>query len=83
MTADYSARRAPVQADYDHRRYRAPGSISWAEHIEAYEAYAKRYGQSPSANRIVVRGGFSYDELTDLLGHEPTTWRAIGSKEAP
>jgi hypothetical protein len=53
---------------------RGPGTISWAEHMLAWSAYANRYGRDQSAQRICDRGGFGYQELTDLLGHEPTTW---------
>ena len=51
-----------------------PGMIAWAEHLEAYEAYADRYGRAQSAERLVERGGFGYHELVELLGHKPTTW---------
>lgn len=50
------------------------GTISWAEHEEAWEAYARRYGRGQSAERIQERGGFAYCELLDLLGRAPTTW---------
>ena len=51
-----------------------PGTITWKEHLEAYAPYACRYGTDQSAERLVERGGFSYGELVNLLGHEPTTW---------
>lgn len=53
---------------------RPPGTVTWAEHETAYAVYSQRYGTQQSAERIVDRGGFSYEELTDLLGHDPTTW---------
>lgn len=65
-------RRAPVQGS--HPTYMA-GSIEWWEHVEAWEDYAKRYGHEQSAEVIAERMGFSYGELVDHLGHEPTTWR--------
>ncbi len=71
-------RRAPVQGEgWSPRKagYRAPGTITWAEHLEAFEVYAKRYGRDQSAERLAERGGFGFGELTMLLGHEPTTWR--------
>ncbi len=76
-------RRAPVQADYSWRGRPTtsaprrgkgfPGTVTWAEHLEAWTAYARRFpGQD--AERIAERGGFSYLELVDHLGHEPKTW---------
>lgn len=83
-----SDRRAPVQRDpcgafqrgpyacklhpADDPRHR-PGSIAWEEHIEAWTDYAKRYS-GQTAERVAERGGFSYDELLDHLGHAPRTW---------
>lgn len=73
----YCGRRAPVQGDHGPRA-RAAGSITWAEHLEAYAAYAARFGHGQSASRLAERGGFSYGELIEFLGHEPTTWRVRG-----
>jgi hypothetical protein len=72
-------KRAPVQGEHFMRaptgRKAVPaGTVSWSEHLEAYEAYAVRFGKSQSADRLAERGGFGYWEITDLLGHEPTTW---------
>ena len=69
-------RRAPVQGDYNRatRRYERAGSIAWAEHVEAWEDYARRYGRDQSAERIAERGGFGYQELVEHLRREPTTW---------
>lgn len=67
-------RRAPVQAEYGQER-RAPGTVAWAEHLEAYEEYAAQFGTNQSAERLAARGGFGYREITTFLGHEPTTWR--------
>ena len=69
-------RRAPVQGDYNRatRRYERAGSIAWAEHVEAWEDYARRYGRDQSAERIAERGGFGYQELVDHLKRAPTTW---------
>lgn len=53
-----------------------PGTIDWAEHLEVWELYAKRYGRDQSAERMAQRGGFSYGELLMFLGHAPKTWRA-------
>lgn len=79
-------RRAPVQYSHDGGtkhgityRPHGPGTISWAEHEEAWADYGARYG-GQSAERIAERGGFSYGELVDHLGHEPKTWRAAGSR---
>jgi hypothetical protein len=70
-------RRAPVQRGHksEHRREMPPGTISWAEHLEAYTAHAAQFGGSMSAERIAGWDGFGYWELTQLLGHEPTTWQ--------
>lgn len=70
------AKRAPVQGDYNRatRRYENAGSIAWAEHVEAWEDYARRYGRDQSAERIAERGGFGYAELVDHLKRVPTTW---------
>jgi hypothetical protein len=51
------------------------GSISLTEFEQAYIPYGKRFSQS--AERICERGGFGWAELTDQLGHEPTSWRPI------
>lgn len=66
------SRRAPVQGDS--RNGYVAGSVSWSEHVEAWKVYNRTWSQS--AERIAERGGFSHAELTDLLGHEPTTWEA-------
>lgn len=66
--------RAPVQRSVTFDK--PVGTIEWWEHLEAYEDYAKRYGRSQSAERLAERMGFSYSELVDHLGHEPTTWVA-------
>lgn len=70
----YCGKRAPVQGDYHRESRRAAGTITWAEHLEAYAKYAAEYGSSQSAARLAERGGFSYGELIMFLGHEPTTW---------
>ena len=71
-----SERRARVQGVAGPRDKRRPaGTISWEEHEEAWSEYARRYGRQQSAERINERWGFGYDELVDLLGHEPKTWR--------
>ena len=65
-------RRAPAQG---HGRIR--GTISWAEHVEAWHGYAKHHPGSAAgqdAERIAERGGFGLDELNRFLGHPPTTW---------
>lgn len=51
------------------------GFIEWWEHVAAWGEYAKRYGSDQTAIRIHQRGGFSYAELVDQLGHAPITWR--------
>lgn len=51
-----------------------PGTISWAEHLQAWNGYAARYSGDQSAERIAERGGFDWLELKEYLGHEPATW---------
>lgn len=66
-------RRAPVQADS--QAGTGPGSISWAEHLEAWSKYAARYGTAQSPDRIAERAGFSFGEIKEYLGRDPSTWR--------
>ena len=80
-------KRATVQGDYKgHPRDskgakgEGPGSIAWAEHELAWSAYARRYGNDQSAQRMHDRGGFSYFELTELLGREPETWVPVSAR---
>lgn len=54
-----------------------PGTISWEEHEEVWKVYAKRFGDSQSAERMAERHGFDWNELEDFLGHPPTTWRPM------
>lgn len=75
--------RAPVQRDC-RARYgcthtaESPehhhGTISWEEHVEAWNDYARRYGRDQTAERLAERGGFGYGEITEHLGHPPRTW---------
>ena len=73
-------RRAPVQGDYRIAKgapgHRA-GTVTWEEHAKAWEDYARRYGRDQSAERIAERGGFGHEELTEHLGHAPTTWEPV------
>lgn len=73
-------RRAPIQGDYWLPRGaigREPGTISWAEHLQAYEVYAAKYGRDQSAERIAARAGFGYGEFKTLVGHAPRTWQKL------
>ncbi|MCU0677819.1 MAG: hypothetical protein MUE69_34205 [Myxococcota bacterium] len=73
--------RAPVQGDGGRdARGRGPwktppGTIAWSEHLEVYEAYAKRFGRSQSAERMAERGGFGKAEAEKLLGRPLATWK--------
>lgn len=73
--------RAPVEGD----RGRLSGTIAWQEHEEAWAEYAARWtkqgaqGKPPSAADMCLCGGFSYQQLVDLLGHEPKTWRRLNT----
>jgi len=53
------------------------GSIAWSEHVDAWKGYRDRFpssAQRQDAARIAERHGFSYCELVEYLGREPTTW---------
>ena len=69
--------RVPVQADYGRagRIANPPGWITWAEHLEVYDAYAERFGRGQTAERLAERGGFSKNEAEGLLGRPLTTWK--------
>lgn len=53
-------RRAPVQKYHDK-------TIPWRVHGLAWEAYAKEYGTSQSAERLAERGGFGIGEMDRFL----------------
>ena len=80
-TTSNAVKRAPVQSD----RFGGPrkielraGTVAWWEHEEAWMAYTGGSGWDPqSAEVIAARHGFGYREMTDLLGHEPTTWKPV------
>lgn len=72
-----SERRAPVQGEGwrgDPDNHRPPGTVSWAEHQQAWDEY-HRHHREQSAVRIAARGGFGWSEMKTLLGHDPETWR--------
>lgn len=73
--------RAPVQGDLGPDGTPA-GTISWGEHVLAWEAYARKYGKDQSAECIAERSGFSYEELVMFLGHEPKTWRPVRAEDS-
>src|SRR5690348_11954623 len=72
-------RRARVQGEATNcrRGHKPYGTVAWAEHVEAWEAYHRMHWQQ-DAETIHGRGGFSYWEMTDLLGREPATWEPSG-----
>lgn len=66
-------RRAWVQRERD----KPAGTVAWSEHCEAWLGYERTYpgsARDQDAERINQRGGFGYYEMTDYMGHEPTTW---------
>lgn len=69
-------RRAPVQENREHGK--PSGTISWDEHLEAWQEYARQHGRGQSAERIAERCGFCYGEIVHFLGREPTTWKRAG-----
>lgn len=68
--------RAPVLANraFRGRVAHGPGTVAWSEHLLAWSGYVATYGSGQSAERVAQRGGFDWVELTEFLGHEPTTW---------
>ena len=58
--AKVDTRRAPVQRYHDK-------TIPWQVHGLAWEAYAKEYGTSQSAERLAERGGFGCGEMDRFL----------------
>lgn len=77
-------KRAPVQGDHwlpKGRLGQLPGTISWEEHLEIYEAYRKKYPSvDQSAERIAERCGFGWGEIVSLMGHPPRTFVQWESK---
>lgn len=71
----HNTRRAPIQGEATNcRRGAKPhGTVTWTEHVQAWTEYHRHYHEQ-DAETIARRGGFGYWEITDLLGHEPTTW---------
>lgn len=68
-------RRAPVQRNREFDK--PPGTVTWAEHVEAWEAYSRKYGNDQSAERMAERCGFCYGELVEFLGRKPDTWKPV------
>lgn len=72
-------RRAPIQGTWKpkwHPAYIPYGTITWTEHLQVYACYAARYGRNQSAEKIADRGGFGFQEATDLLGRPLETFVA-------
>lgn len=68
-------KRAKVQGS---RELKIPdGTISWEEHLKVWELYHKKWYSYQSAERINERGGFAIDEIIELLGMQPVTWKAL------
>lgn len=91
MTAEREERRTRVQGDgaywlsrdrWTPGETQVPGSITWAEHLEVWVLYDAKHHARQSAERIAERGGFSYWECADLLGHELRTWLPEDSRLA-
>lgn len=53
------------------------GTISRTEYLEIYEIYAKKYGRDQSADRLIERGGFDYNEIITITGAPPKTWKPL------
>jgi hypothetical protein len=73
-----SNRRAKVQGNPAYPRegidFRPGGTVAWAEHLEAWDAYAKRFGREHPPEFIEQRGGFRYLDFQVMLGRAPKTW---------
>lgn len=68
-------KRAKVQGS---RKLKIPdGTISWEEHLKIWEVYHSKWHSYQSAERINERGGFGIDEIIELLGMQPVTWKAL------
>lgn len=74
-------RRTRVQAESPYRDqatqkmvFPRPGTITWSEHCEVWEAYARRGCCGQDAERIAARGGFGKAEAEKLLGRPLRTW---------
>ena len=56
----------PVQYDSVRDRSRRTAlAVPWQIGVQAWEQYAKRYGQMQSAERIAERGGFGESEMDE------------------
>lgn len=79
-----SARRVPVQEDPGEEPIgygrMPPGTVERWEHDAAWVKGA-RWHRERTAEEFAEAGGFVYGELVNHLGHEPTTWRALGTPE--
>lgn len=70
-------RRAPVQGTRAAKvdgKPRGPGTVAWTEFVAAMAGYAARYGSDQGPERMAERGGLSFCEIEEHLGHTPTTW---------
>lgn len=75
-------KRAPVQGNSRIPKGQpghGPGTVAWSEHELAWSTYAAQYGRGQTAERMAARGGFCFLELTEYLGHPPTTWTPRGA----
>lgn len=61
----------------DYRARFVSGTIRWTEHVEAWNRSGAAEGNpnALTAEESAIHG-FSWGTLTDLLGHQPRTWRA-------
>jgi hypothetical protein len=73
--------RAPAYGDESATPPIPNGTVSWSEHLGAWREYAKfacaQVGDCDPPARVAELGGFTYREITQHLGHEPTTWRPL------
>lgn len=50
------------------------GLITWEEHWEAWFAYHEAYPRGATAEETANSGGFTFNELSQWLGHAPKSW---------
>jgi hypothetical protein len=59
------------------------GTIAWEEHERIWRAYAAKYRNGQTAERIAERGGFGHGEILMLTGGLPQTFTHNGASTEP
>lgn len=64
-------KRAPVQAGGE----MPAGTVAWYEFEQIHERYLARFGVlAHSQESIIMRGGFTYQEIQEYIAKDPETW---------